>query len=73
MAQLGGIPIRVKLTCDLTRYDRRLTEGQEGMTIPSYKCSEWGSMESFVAVRFDCGATLDILWKSLEILDKEYL
>lgn len=54
--QIGGEPHRVKLIVDLTRYDKRLTEGQLGTTMPGVKLSIWGSEDRFVAVRFDCGA-----------------
>jgi hypothetical protein len=70
--QLGGSPKRVKLNVDLTRYDSRLTKGQEGITIPNTKLSMWGSQDTFVAVKFDCGATLDIVINSLEF-DGEYI
>jgi hypothetical protein len=60
---------RVKLTCDLTKYDSRLTVGQEGKTIPHTKLSIWGSQDRFVAVDFDCGAKLDILLSGLDILE----
>jgi len=58
--QLGGNPKRVKLNVDLTEYDNRLTAGQEGITIPNIQLSMWGSMDTFVAVKFDCGVKLDI-------------
>jgi hypothetical protein len=73
MAQIGGKPIRIKLNTDLTRYDQRLTNGQEGLTIPGKKFDCFGSLDTFVAVKFDCGAALDILWTSLEIIDAEEL
>lgn len=65
--QLGGKPVRVKLKVDLTKYDSRCKEGQEGTTIPNYKCGMYGSFDHFVAVRFDNGAVLDIAYNSLEI------
>jgi len=67
--QLGGEPIRVKLTEDLTKYDRRCKVGELGWTIPMTKLSVWGSLDRFVAVRFDNGAELDVLWKGLEELE----
>ena len=63
--QMGGEPRRVRLTVDLTRYDARLVFGSLGRTMPSVKLSIWGSQDRFVAVRFDNGAQLDILRKSL--------
>ena len=67
--QLGGKPIRVKLIEDLTRYDLRCKVGELGWTIPDTKLSIWGSYDRFVAVRFDNGAKLDVLWKGLEELE----
>lgn len=64
--QLGGKSKKVKLKVDLTKYDNRLTVGQEGMSIPNKKFSMWGSQDRFVAVKFDCGAALDVLINSLE-------
>lgn len=58
---------RVKLLVDLTRYDSRLTGGQLGTTNMRDR-SGWSAMDRFVKVRFDCGAYLDILWRSLEII-----
>jgi hypothetical protein len=60
--------IRVKLVVDLSRYDSRLTGGQEG---DAYSDSYLG--DCFAFVRFDCGAGLDVLWNSLDIIDEEYL
>jgi hypothetical protein len=70
--QLGGKPKNVKLKVDLTRYDSRLTVGQEGTTIPNRKIGMYGSYDHFVAVKFNCGAVLDIAIKSLEF-DGEYI
>jgi hypothetical protein len=64
--QLGGSSKEVILNCDLTRYDNRLTKGQKGKTIPDFKCGIWGTQDRFVAVKFDCGATMDILISSLD-------
>jgi hypothetical protein len=66
--QLGGNPVQVELTTDLTRYDSRCTAGQKGMTIPNHKCGLYGSFDHFVAVRFDNGAVMDIAYNSLNIL-----
>jgi hypothetical protein len=68
--QIGGKPKKVKLKVDLTRYDSRCIEGSSGKTIPNYKVGMWGSWDTFVAVRFDNGAVLDIAYKSLEFIDK---
>ena len=64
--QIGGEPIRMKLTVDLTRYHLNAKEGALCTTIPDCKLSMWGSQDRFVAVRFDEGGSLDILWKGLE-------
>ena len=68
--QLGGTPQQVELNTDLTRYDNRLTVGQKGMTIPNRKIGIYGSYDTFVAVKFDCGAVLDIAINSLEFEGK---
>jgi hypothetical protein len=62
--------IKVKLTVDLSRYDGRLSGGQEGVvTRGAY--SRLG--DRFAPVRFDCGASLDVLWQGLKIIDEAYL
>jgi hypothetical protein len=66
--QLGGKPVQIELTKDLTKYDPICTVGQKGMTIPNHKCGLYGSFDDFVAVRFDNGAILDIAYNSLNIL-----
>ena len=68
--QLGGKSKEVELKVDLTRYDSRLTVGQKGMTIPNKKCGMYGSFDTFVAVRFDCGAVSDIAINSLKFEGK---
>lgn len=68
MAQEGGTPIRVKLITDLTKYDSKLTIGQEGFTVPNEKYSMWGDFDGFVAVNFDCDSKMDIALNSLEII-----
>jgi len=60
--------MRVRLTESLTRYDARLTGGQEGNATGR---SNYG--DRFTFVRFDCGAALDVLWKGLEITDEKTL
>jgi len=64
--QIGGRPLAVKLTADLTKYDSRCKIGSKGITIPDSKLSIWGSSDRFVAVNFDNGARMDVLWGSLE-------
>ena len=54
---------RVRLTCDLTRYDHRLVEGSLGWT---GREGQWGNI-----VQYDCGAVIDTLWRSLEFLKEE--
>ena len=66
--QLGGNKIRVKLKVDLTKYDKRLVEGSLGYTMPDIKLDVWGWQDRYVAVKFDCGACLDVRWEGLEKL-----
>lgn len=64
--------IKVKLLVNLTRYADGLVEGSEGYTIGSK--GMWSrANDNFVTVCFPNIATLDVLWKSLEIIDEEYL
>ncbi len=64
--------IKVKLLVDLTRYADGLVEGSEGYTVESKGI--WSrANDNFVTVCFPKIATLDVLWKSLEIIDEEYL
>jgi len=69
--QIAGKPKRIKLKVDLTRYDSRCKIEEQGWTIPNIKLSDWGYQDRFVAVEFDNGAKLDVLWKGLEILNQE--
>lgn len=64
--------IKVKLLVDLTRYANGLVEGSEGYTVGSK--GMWSrANDNFITVCFPKIATLDVLWKSLEIIDEEYL
>lgn len=64
--------IKVKLLVDLTKYANGLVEGTQGYTVGSK--GTWSSAnDNFVTVCFPGIATLDVLWKSLEIIDEEYL
>ncbi len=64
--------IKVKLLVDLTKYADGLVKGSEGYTIGSK--GMWSrANDKFVTVCFPNIATLDVLWKSLEIIDGEYL
>jgi len=59
---------RCTLIVDLTRYHEHLTPGAKGFLIPELTMSNWGNEDRFGAVKFDCcGATLDILFKSLSV------
>lgn len=70
--QTGGKPKRVKLTVDLTRYDERCKIGELGWTVPDTAYGMWARQyDRFVAVKFDNGAKLDVVTKSLVHLDKE--
>jgi len=63
--------IRVKLTTNLTQYHPSLLPGLEGLTIGQY--GKWSRHnDRFIGVKFPA-TTLDVLWESLEIIDKEYL
>lgn len=64
--------IRVRLTVDLTEYKPDLIAGSEGYTIGSF--GMWSrTFDRFIGVNFPRIGTLDVLWKSLEIIDEEYL
>jgi len=64
--------IKVKLKTDLSKYTSGLQPGVEGYTISQYGIWSRGS-DRFIGVCFPGIATLDVLWESLEIIDKEYL
>ena len=64
--QIAGEPERVKLKINLERYGKGLIKGMKGWTIPNTKLSIWGDLDKFVAVKFDNGLELDILYESLE-------
>lgn len=66
--QIAGEPKRVRLKVDLTKYDSRCKISSLGYTMPDMKLSIWGSQDRFVAVRFDNGAQLDVLWNNLEVI-----
>ena len=70
--QIGGEPERVKLKVDLTRYNEKAKEGELGWTIPGTKLTFLGSSDTFVAVRFDNGISMDILYKSLEFINRKW-
>ena len=60
-------PRRVKLTCDLTRYDKRCVIGSMGTT--TRDSSGYAGFDHFTAVRFDSGAYLPVAWSGLEIME----
>ena len=61
---------RVKLLVDLTKYHPNLTIGQEGTLIPDVAVGTYGRCyDRFGAVRFDCGAYLDIVMTNLKIIE----
>lgn len=68
--QIAGKPLRVKLKVDLTKYDSRCKISSRGYTLPDVKLSIWGFQDRFVAVEFDNGSKLDVLWDSLEVINK---
>ena len=64
--------IKVKLTVDLTKYAKGLVAGTEGYTVGNYgELSR--AFDRFVTVCFPNIATLDVLWKSLEIIEEEFI
>lgn len=65
--QNGGEPLNVKLNCDLTRYNAKLTIGSKGKTMPDHCFLDCNEHDDFVAVRFDSGVEIDILWRSLDV------
>jgi len=64
--------IQVRLTTDLTKYNRLLVPGVEGYTAGNMGMWSCGS-DRFISVRFPNITTIDVLWESLEIIDEEYL
>jgi hypothetical protein len=62
-----GAPRRVRLTCDLTRYDERCVAGSMGTTTKAN--SGWAALDAFAAVQFDSGAYLPVAWSGLEIIE----
>lgn len=64
--QIGGKSKRVTLVTDLTRYNEQLTEGVMGNTVPDIKFGSMGNFDHFVAVKFDNGVEMDILYDSLK-------
>lgn len=68
--QIGGEPLKFVLMIDLTKYNQRCVVGQRGVTIPDVKLSMWGDYDRFVAVKFDNGASMDVLWDSIQIIKK---
>lgn len=64
--------IKVRLMADLTQYGAGLTAGTEGITVGRQGMWSRGS-DRFITVNFPGIATLDVLWKSLEIIDQDVL
>lgn len=64
--------IKVKLIADLSRYSPGLLPGVEGYTTGEYGRWSCGS-DRFINVCFPGIAILDVLWKSIEVIDGEYL
>lgn len=64
--QIGGKPKRVKLKVNLEKYGKGLVMGIMGWTMPNIKLSMWGSQDRFIAVKFDNGIQLDVIYSSLE-------
>lgn len=64
--------IKVKLITDLTKYANGLTPGTEGFTVGRQGTWSKGN-DHFITVHFPGITTIDVLWKSLEILDGELI
>lgn len=64
--------IKVRLKADLTKYLPGLVEDTEGITVGMQGIWSRNS-DRFVGVHFPGKGTLDVLWKSLEIIDEEFL
>ncbi|ACD24167.1 hypothetical protein FDE76_08730 [Clostridium botulinum] len=64
--------IAVKLTTDLTKYEKGLVPGIKGVTVGQKgiwsRCND-----NFISVKFENNITLDVLWSGLEIIDEDYL
>lgn len=62
-------PIRARLLCDLTAYGDDLVKGAEGRIV------DWDSCygDNFVVMDFKQTKEIDIVFKSIEILDKSYI
>lgn len=72
--QHGGSPRKVKLKVDLTKYDSRCKVNEQGYTVPNAKANSGiGGLDQFVAVKFDNGAFLDVVYNSLEFEDEKVL
>jgi hypothetical protein len=67
-----GKDTRIRLLKDLTRYHPGLTVGVEGTLMYKARVGDFGGLDRFGAVRFDCGAYLDIVIDSLEFLEEPY-
>ena len=68
----ADIGLRVILKDDLTRYNKKLVPGIEGITIG--RQGMWSrSQDRFITVEFEGGIVLDVLWSGLEIIDKDYI
>ncbi len=67
--QIGGVPLKVELKVDLTKYDERCSVGQIGETVPNHSFSSFGNFDDFVAVRFENGAEMDVAYSSLNLLN----
>ena len=64
--------IKVRLIEDLTKYGAGLIVGTEGVTVGRQRMWSRGN-DRFITVNFPRIATLDVLWKSLEIIDEDVL
>ncbi len=61
---------RVRLNVDLTRYHLHLKPGELGVSVPGRKTTEFGGMDHFWAVEYDCcGHVMDTVTDNLTVLN----
>ncbi len=64
--------LKVRLKEDLTRYNKGLKSGIEGVTVGRQGMWSRGQ-DRFITVKSEGITTLDVLWSGLEIIDEVYL
>jgi len=66
------LKVKVRLIHDLSRYNSELKIGTEGFTVEAEGMMS-RSNDNFVSVFFPGIETRDIMWRSLEIIDENFL